>query len=262
MFNRPSGRATAAACALAFALSASAAGCASSQKKKLSDEQRAQRLAEIARGALLEGDATGALQNLALAERHDPKRAEIYHLKAIAYHAKNDLKNALIEGKKAVTLDPAVNEANNSYGKILLDAGKYHEAEVYLSKAAQDPLFRDAHKASTNLGILHYRLGDYAQAEKNLQKAIEQSPATACVAHYYQGHVELKTNRLKDAVKSYEKATHHLCSGFVDAHLALGIAYERNKQYTQARKKFLDIRQSFPNSKVADQAMDRLRYLP
>jgi Tfp pilus assembly protein PilF len=237
-------------------------GCASSSKNDLSKADRARMLVDLANGAILEGDSTGALQALLQAEELSPDLPELHHSKALAYYAKKDLLTALVEARKAVELMPNYSDANNTLGKLLVDAGKYREAEKPLLKAANDPVFRDAFKAHTNLGILYYRQGDYDLALKHLDKAVEMTSAQACVANYYRGHVYLRSGKFNDAITSYDLATQRFCAGFADAHLALGIAYERSKQYDRARKKFLDIKQTFPNSKIAEQAMDRLRYLP
>ena len=46
------------------------------------------------------------------------------------------------------------------------------------------------------------------------------------------------------------------------AHLELGMAFERDKQFDAARKKYLDVAKLFPNTDLSKQAIDRLRYLP
>ena len=145
---------------------------------------------------------------------------------------------------------------------MLLDSGNYHDAEAPLLKAASDPSYADAYKPHSNLGILFYRRGQFVPAQKYLNQAVAEAPARACIAHYYLGHIQLKQGKFSEATRSYDRATQNFCTNFADAHLALGIAYERNKQYDLARKKFLDIKINFPNSQIAEQAMDRLTYLP
>ncbi|HLE00756.1 MAG TPA: tetratricopeptide repeat protein [Bdellovibrionota bacterium] len=242
--------------------SACATSSTSSEKKPLTKSERARLLVEVANGALLEGDPIGALQDLAKAEAEDPKLPEIYHSKALAYHAKRDLKRALVEARHAVKLFPPYAEANNTLGKLLIDAGQYEEAVSPLLVAADNPLFRDAYKALTNLGILYYRRGQLEQSLSYLDRAIESEPQVACIAYYYRGHLRLKESRFKDAVRDYDLATRKYCGGFADAHLALGIAYEQNRQFDLARKKFLEVQQRYPDTKIAEQAMSHLRYLP
>ena len=239
-------------------------GCATGapEKKEPTAEERATLYIQAASATLKDGDPTGALQYLKMAEELKPSMPEIYQIRAIAFHTKHDLPSALREIKRAVALRPDGVEINNTYGKLLIDSGDYRAAEPPLLKAISDPTYRDAFKAYTNLGILHYRLDEMPKAVEYFDHAILESPLAACIAYFYKGHIEMKLGHFKTATQNYDHATQKFCAGFADGHLALGIAYERNKQYDLARKKFLDVKQNFPNSKVAEQAMDRLHYLP
>jgi Tfp pilus assembly protein PilF len=219
-------------------------------------------LVDIANGALNEGDSTGALENLLAAEKEDPKLAVLHHSKALAFYAKQDLATALIEARKAVELQPDYSDANNTLGKLLMDASKADEAIAPLTRAASDPLYRQNFKPLTNLGILFYRRGNYIRASEYLSRAITAAPNGACVAFYYRGHIRLSESKFREAVEDYDSAGKRVCAGFADAHLAMGIAYERGKQYEMARKKYLEIQQRYPNTKVAEQAISHLRFLP
>lgn len=238
-------------------------GCSTApEKRELTDEERARLFLNSANGAILERDYTGALQNLVEAERLDPKIPDVYHSKAIALYMKFDLQGAVLAANKAVSLAPKNSDARNTLGKLLIDQGKLTEAEGHLLASAKDPLYRNAYKARTNLGILYYKLGNYAEASQNLDIAIRDEPVLSCHAYYYRGHIHLRDGRFSQAVKDYDSATKKACAGFADAHLALGIAYERKKDYARARKKYIEIESSFPDSKVAEKAIERLRYLP
>lgn len=246
-------------------------GCASSgttvgsnnqKKKPKTPTEIARMYIEIANGAINEGDPTGALENLFRAEREDPLLPELYHSEAIAFFMKHDLPTALLKARKAVELKPDYADANNTLGKLLIDSGKSGEAIAPLRSAADNPVYREAFKAMTNLGIIYYRRGDYGQAEGYLSHAITDAPQVACVAYYYRGHIRLRESRFKDAVADYDNAGKRSCAGFADAHLAMGLAYERGKQYAAARKVYLEVESRFPNSKFSEQAMNHLRSLP
>jgi Tfp pilus assembly protein PilF len=247
-----------AACALALT------ACASSEtkKKEPTPTETARMLIDVANGAILEGDATGALENLFRAEKFDSKLPELYHSEAIAFYMKHDLDTALEKARKAVALNPGYADANNTLGKLLIDKGQGEEAIPYLTKAADNPLYREAFKPLTNLGIIYYRRGNYEQSDYYLSRAITESPDRSCVAFYYRGHIRLHDSRFKDALSDYDHAGKKVCAGFADAHLAMGIAYERSKQYELARKKYLEIESRFPNTPYADQAMNHLRSIP
>lgn len=217
---------------------------------------------DVANASLLENDPTGALQNLVTAEQEDPTLPSIYHTRALALYAKHDVPGALASARKAIKLAPAWPDANNTLGKILMESGASGEAIPYLTTAADNHLYREAFKPMTNLGILYYRQGEMAKSRDYLNQAILVAPESACVAYYYRGHLDLKASQLKDAISDYDQATRRFCAKFGDAHVALGIALERNRDYDRARKKFLEIEQRFPDTNYAQQAMDHLRYLP
>jgi type IV pilus assembly protein PilF len=227
-----------------------------------SPRERAQLLIEAADGSLTEGDPIGALQFLARAESLDPKYAPIYHAKALAYAYRKDYPSALREMKKSVGLDPENPYALNTYGKFLLDAGRLDEAEPLLKKAGDNPVFRESFKANTNLGILYYRRGDYDRANRRFQKSINDDPAHSCIAYYYQGHLAVRAKDLEKALSLYERATEKQCAAFADAHLAVAMMDERLGKNDDARKKYLEIRQNFPDSKAAETAMERLKKIP
>ncbi len=222
-------------------------------------------LVEIANGSLVEGDPTGALQTLVRAEEEDPTLPELYHSKALAYYGKHDLASALQAVRRSLKIKPNYSDANTTLGKILMDMGKFDEAEGPLEIAAKDPLYRDAYKAWTNLGILKYKLGHFRESQAFLDHAILDAPLQACIAYYYRGHIQLKESKFNAAIHDYGESTKKLCAHYrelSDAHLALGVAYQHNRQYDLARKTFLEIQKQYPNTQLAEKAMDQLRYLP
>jgi len=239
-------------------------GCATgeTQKKPLSKTERAILFVGVANGALAENDPTGALQNLAVAEAEDASLPALHHSKALAYFKKGDTISALKSVRRAVELAPDYPDANATLGKFLMDAGRMDEAEAALKKAAENRLYRGAYKALTGLGIIYYRKNQFDKSREYIDRAIADGGPLACVAYYYRGHLYLRESDFKQATRSYDHATRKFCGGMADAHLAMGITLEQNKQYDLARKKFVEIQQRFPETKTAEQAVNHLKYLP
>lgn len=239
------------------------AGCSSTSKKKsLSDKERSVLLLQIAKAALLEGDPTGALINLQDAEDLNPKDADIHHTKALAYFAKRDPATALVAARRAVELKPEFPEANTTLGKFLLDAGKIEESEKYLVRAAHNPLYREAYKARINLGMLYEKKGKRALAKKEFSEAIIEAPQDSCLAYYYRGKIHFAEKDYKRAVKDLQKSVENFCGHFAEAHFFLGLAYAQTRDYDRARRKFVEVKQLFPESDVASRATGQLRSLP
>jgi Tfp pilus assembly protein PilF len=247
---------------LAFNLFGSGCAEAPVKKRELTSTEKARLQVEIANGALVEGDPTGALQSLALAESEDPNLPELHHSRAIALYSKKDIPHAIDAARRAIQIKPDYPEANNTLGKLLLDRGRYEESVPFLLKAANNQLYRDAYKAWTNLGILKYRKGEFIQSEAFLNRAIQDSPTNSCIAYHYRGHLRLKEKRFADAVRDYDLATRHVCARYGEAQLSLGIAYEQSKQFRMAKKTYLEVQKRYPNTQLAEKALEHLRYLP
>lgn len=251
-----------------FALVLALSGCASTSdvnqegRRITSPEERAKLVLASANASLLDNDPIGALEKFSQAEQLKANPAEIAHGRAIAHAIRRELAQALPFAHQAVKLKPESSSYRNTLGKLLLDAGRAAEARPHLEQAARDPLNRDAWKANSNLGILHYRRGEFRESARALDQAIEQGKGIACLAHYYRGHLRLREANFEKAVRDYERATQQICGSFAEAHLAVGVALERGGQLDRARKKFLDVQRNFPESPVADQAVQRLRKLP
>ena len=228
-------------------------------KKEITAKERAQLILDVANGALVEGDGTGALQLLVQVQALDSTLPGLHHSKALAYHLKGDNESAIEEARLAVQLDPKYSDANDTLGKLLMDEGKYDEAIPFLVKSAKDPLYRDAYKPYTNLGILYYRTAKYPKAKEALDRAILSSRERACVAYYYRGHIALQDQRRTDAIHDYKQASAGFCTSFAEAHLALGMAYEGIGKVDEARHVFLDIRDHFPSSEASAKAIEHLR---
>lgn len=241
------------------------AACAHSgvqSEREATPEERLEILLDAASSTLREGDPTGALMYAVEAEKIAQDRPNIYYIKGVAFLQKRDLNRAYQEMKKALALKSDFSSAHNALGKICVDLGRYAEAEKSLLIAARDPLNREAFLAKTNLGILYYKQEKWNLSEVQMRSAIQDAPKVSCVAQFYLGHLQLRKNEKKSAIESYRKATLGSCGGFTDAHYALGVAYARDKQYEKARKKFLEVKEMFPESSFASKAMAELRFLP
>lgn len=231
-------------------------------KKELSKQEKAAMLLRVADGALMEGDPTAALAAVFEAENYDTGNAQLYHTKAIAYYRKHDLEKAIEAGRRAVQLAPDFSSAQNSLGKFYLDMGRYSEAQPCLEKAAKDPVFSEAYKARTNLGILFYQTGQYSTAKNHLDIAIRDGGEGACVAHYYRGQISMNDRRYTEAVKDFKKSVVNQCNQFAEAHFALGLAYAKSDRPDDARKKLIEFKKVFPEHELANRAEDLLGQIP
>lgn len=126
---------------------------------KSSRGEQASQWVGVAATALEEGDVSGALQALQAAEDLNANDPQLHHVRALAFLKRNDVPTALQSARQASALAPRDSTIRTTLGKILMDAGKYNEAEKALIPAANDTLYRDSYRARTNLAIIYQRRG-------------------------------------------------------------------------------------------------------
>ena len=238
-------------------------GCAGSKTAPTrSPRERALALVEASAAALREKDYTGAFEFLTRAEAIEAELPELHHTRAIVYYTQKHFAEAIACAQKAVSFRETYWDAWTTLGRLQMEAGNPQEAERSLKKASSDLGYRDVFKPFTNLGILYYRRGEMKLAEDAFERAVRIDPVRSCHANYYLGHIQLARNQLMKASDFYHAATLRACGGFADAHLALGIAFQRQREYPKARQKFMELARLFPGSVAASEAAKRLRGLP
>jgi len=229
---------------------------------KSSRSQQASQWVGVAATALEEGDVSGALQALQTAEELNANDPQIHHVRALAFLKRNDLPTALQSARLSFSLAPSDSTIRTTLGKLLMDAGKNDEAEKTLLPAAKDTLYRDSYRARTNLAIIYQRRGEMTLAREQLDRAVNEAPTQACHAYFLRSQIELKAGRIRQALKDLGNATSRICASFAEAHLAVGVALTRDRQFDRARSKFLEVSQRFKGTEFADKALENLRYLP
>jgi type IV pilus assembly protein PilF len=240
-------------------------GCATSHPKDqepASKSDQVRNLMDIVAADITENDATGALQILAKVQDMDDSLPEEYYFYALAYLQKRETRLAIESARRAIRMNPKFSAAKNTLGNILMDQGKYEEAEKYLLESANDLLFRDTYLPKTNLGILYYKKGDLVRSESWLSKAIQDGGAVVCLAYYYRGKVRTDKKELLLAERDFIQSAKGSCSGMSENHIAFGKTLIQEKKYDQARAKFIEIQRLFPSSDAADQATQYLREIP
>lgn len=219
-------------------------------------------LLNIAAAAINEGDHIMALETLNQVRELDASNPRAYHLYALAYLGKQEIGLAEHAARQAIRLDPKYSIAKNTLGKILIDLGKFTEAESELKQAAGDLLNREADRAKLNLGILYQKTMKPDLAEYWLKRAAEDRSAMACVAHYQLGKIHLEKNELPLAERSFRMSTKGTCSGMTETHLAVGQTLTRLRRYDEARAKFIEIQRLFPGTEASEKAFEYLREIP
>ncbi len=225
----------------------------------MTNDELARLYLDSANTALIEGDPTAALTHLQQAVKLNPKMHEIHYLYSLSYYRKGELDRAIQSAKKTIELAPDFTPVKNTLGRLYLEKGNLELAEKPLLEAAADLTNREAYLAKTNLGLLHSKKKNSHESERWYSKAILDGGNAACMASYYRGEIHLSRNDLEKAHDDFKRASKYNCSGFTDAHLAVGKTLMMMKKNQQARAKFIEVQQLFPSTNAAEKANQYLK---
>ncbi len=154
---------------------------------------------EVLRGASRNHEAY-TLYNSALA--HDPENTDLLYARALTAEKLDMLDVTESDLKMVIMHEPENASALNALGYTLADrTQRYREAHEYILKAAE--LLPDDPAILDSLGWVHYRLGQYEDALKWLNKAFEVHKDAEIAAHL--GEVLWVTGQIQKAVDIWEK---------------------------------------------------------
>jgi tetratricopeptide (TPR) repeat protein len=140
--------------------------------------------------------------------------------------------------QKAIELNPRFARAYDNLGLCLEGLGQYDEAIRSYQKAVEinRELAAPSGWPALNLGILLAKLGRLDEAEGYLNESLRANPNLA-QTHYQLGVVLEKKNRVERAVQELEKAA-ALDSSYSEPHYALGRIYRQLGQREKAQAAF------------------------
>jgi type IV pilus assembly protein PilF len=181
-------------------------GCVASSQ--ISKKTTARVNYDLGVAAFNRGDMRGALQELLKAEQSDASDPGVHHMLGLVYHSMGYPDKALVHYEKALSLKEIFSEAQNNYGILLMDIGRYHEAITAFQKALSDLLYPTPSLAEGNMGWAHYQLGETAQALKHIQHAVATSPSF-CRGYQWLSRIYVDTKKPENVLKVYEKFMQH-----------------------------------------------------
>lgn len=232
-------------------------GCAAPSTTVVNDDNRqfeAQR--NLGEAYLKEGDYTSALRELLKAEALEPNDPYLHNSLGTVYAAKERLDLAVEHYKKALSLKPDYAPARNNLGSVYLLQKDWDAAIDCLKELTGNLLYATPHFPRYNIGWAYYNKGDFAQAERYYQEALDFEPDFAR-ALWGMGLVSLTSGKTREAIGYLEKAVQKEPQ-FARAHLDLGEAYLRNGQKDKALKAFQRAMDLSPNSDIGKTAKGRL----
>lgn len=188
------------------------------------DIEQSMREFQLAASLRDEGRIPAALERLELALSLDPGNAEAHLLlgfmryeAAVRAHAGSERRRLLESSaehlKKGVEIlvdrdraGAVLAEGRNLYGVVLIELGRYEEAEDVLRRSAHDEMNTSPHLAWGNLGLAQMMLGQLDEAVETLTQAVRLQPRF-CVGYERLGRAEFERGRLEAAEDALVRAT-------------------------------------------------------
>lgn len=240
-------------------------GCALFPAHTPEEPSREQRLAEnyMAAGIsnLVKGDYTSALRDLLEAVKYDKKNAEVWNHLGLAYYGKSEFSLANDAWDKALSLNPNYTDARNNLGAMHMERGQFAAAEKEFKTALKDLIYDKAYQTQYNLALLYLRQGKMLQAEQALKLSVKDNDHY-CPAWLSLGRLYKDRGERDRALEAFQKSTLGTCyTSSPESHYEIAQILLRNRDFVNARAKFQEILERFPNSDLAGKAELSLRQI-
>jgi len=141
------------------------------KRKALSEDNR-----RVGDAYIQQGDYTRALKYYLEAAKHYADDPELQYRLGQAYQEKKDYNRAIHHYQKALTLNPDMMRAKNSLGVTYIMAQNYDQAIVVFKEMIADQgyaIYTRPQSPKYNLGWVYYQSGQYQEAERYLQEALD-----------------------------------------------------------------------------------------
>ena len=155
------------------------AGCSSTSKPSLSEEQRnkaSELNTELGLRYMAQGKLDWSMTKLTKALEQNDDNARAHHFMAELQRRLGQYDKAESHFKYALSLTPDNASLLNNYGIFQCDLKHYKEADEYFKRALEDPLYKDKGGVYENMGNCSLERGDKFEAETAFLQAIKFNP--------------------------------------------------------------------------------------
>lgn len=213
---------------------------------------------EMGSAFLQTGRYPEALRELLLAEKADPQNPIVQNNLGLVYFIREKNEVAYKHLKRAVELKSDYTEARNNLARVLIELNQYDKAISELKTVLKDLTYSDTSKAFTNLGLAHFRRGQYQEAKRSLSQALKTNREN-CLAYTLFGRSQMELGETQAAATSLDSAV-VLCQPveFDEPHYFAGLAYNKLGQREKAIARLEEVVRLYPAGKYNRKAQDML----
>jgi Tfp pilus assembly protein PilF len=202
-----------------------------------------------------------ALHELLEAARLDPRNAEIQNNLGLAYFMRGRFDLAAQHMSRAIELDSSYSEARNNYGRTLIELGHYDQAIKEINRVIADLTYPDAGKAWINLGLAHFKQGQFRKAKENFAQAVSIS-RDSCLGQTMYGRALFELGNFVEAAPILDGAV-RTCQkqGLIEAPYFSGLSYFKLGNTEAAIARMEEVVKTFPGTHYAQKAESLLKLM-
>ncbi len=232
--------------------------CAFSQ---LEEEEQNTRFGEIHEEAgikaLLRGRFSEAIGFFRKGLKHTPRNPTTWGHLGIAYFKKGAHAEAEDALKKSITIDPKLTIMKNNLGFLYYKMNKLAKARAIFYQSLKDLEYPRQHETYFFLALTFIKEKRWLKAEYELQRSVKENKHH-CSGWLRLGKVRWKQYKKESAFEALGKASSGLCYGYAEAHYFFGEMLMRAHEYTDAKKKLLEVMDRFPQTVWAERSLKDL----
>ena len=199
-----------------------------------------------------QGEYTVALREFLKAEKLYPDDPILNDDLGLTYRAKGRPDLAIKHFKKALELKPDYAPARNNLGTAYMDKKEWDTAIGQFKQITEDLLYITPQYPLANLGLAYYNKGEYKNAVKYYQEALELEP-NFINALLGLGRTYIAMGKGSEAVAALETGVKNYPQ-IAQLHFALGKAYTLSRNYKKAFDAFQKVIELVPDTPLARQA--------
>ncbi len=191
-----------------------------------------------------------ALSEVNTALKADSDYAPAYNVRGLIHMTLREDKEAEIDFKQSLRLEPNDSEAHNNYGWFLCQRARPTESIPHFLVALKNPLYTTPERAYLNAGVCSQKAGNYSEAQDFLQKALTVRPGLppALLGMAEVSFAQGAFHTAKRYFSEYSRAS----DGLSAANLLLAVRIERAVGDNDSAASYVQkLRQHYPDSTEA-----------
>lgn len=222
------------------------------------DHEKAELYMRMGVAQFEQGNYPFALRDLLKAQELDNTNAVIQNNLGLTYFMRERYDLAEKSLRRALSIDSKYTDARNNLARVLIEIGKYKEAEAESKIVLNDLTYAGLEKAYINYGLAQFNQGHFSAAKVNFSNAIE-AQRDSCVAHTYFGRSVFELKDYVTAAEALDRAVGFCQKSMYDEpHYYSAVAYYRLGNREKSMARFQEVSKLYPNGKFHDKAVAML----